>query len=492
MKSLKKLLVPVVFLVVLIVAVVIAVVVSNKSDEVTEESAFTLLKYHPSDIVSLTVERKDKDPLVIKSQNGTDGEVSFYIEDDELVGKKFSQDSFKFFLTPLIDYSVTAKIDSQNRNLADYGLSNPEYKITFTTTDGSNKVVSFGDDIVSGGQCYIKVDGDDNIYTVASAKKNFCDYDAAFFFDKVNMNVDFKNVDTVVFERSDNSLSDAVSIKCSTSIADTGEPLFELVEPYSGPAGTFLSKLFVGIGSIDISSFTYLSEEEVKEYGVDNPVYHFTYNFKDGSSRDFYLSKLVDGVYYGYSSITDEYFKISDQQIEYLNSPIKDYLSSYIVTFNIKEISKIECVTDDVHFIFDIYVPDKISDEESDLFLNTRDAKIYSSTGRCYGAILFETVSSIKIDGADLEAEPVLENPALTLSITYTDHLFRKYDFVNRGTDSYYCFVDGVYTGYYVAASELYNDGGIDTYNYGVIGAYRLLTTAIEENVGGIYDLKVD
>ena len=45
------------------------------------------------------------------------------------------------------------------------------------------------------------------------------------------------------------------------------------------------------------------------------------------------------------------------------------------------------------------------------------------------------------------------------------------------------------YTGFFVYASELFKDGGTDTYSYGVMGAYDLLTTAINDNLNGIYDI---
>ena len=42
---------------------------------------------------------------------------------------------------------------------------------------------------------------------------------------------------------------------------------------------------------------------------------------------------------------------------------------------------------------------------------------------------------------------------------------------------------------FYVYATEIFNDGGTDTYNYGYWRAYELLNQAITDNMNGIYDL---
>ena len=63
------------------------------------------------------------------------------------------------------------------------------------------------------------------------------------------------------------------------------------------------------------------------------------------------------------------------------------------------------------------------------------------------------------------------------------------YEFYRRDLDTYYVFKDGEYMNFYVYATEIFNDGGTDTYSYGYWRAYELLNQAITDNRNGIYDL---
>ena len=60
---------------------------------------------------------------------------------------------------------------------------------------------------------------------------------------------------------------------------------------------------------------------------------------------------------------------------------------------------------------------------------------------------------------------------------------------MKRNENTYYVFVNDKYSCFYVDSSELFANGGTDTYAYGVWGAYELLVEAIEKNIGGIYDI---
>ena len=69
------------------------------------------------------------------------------------------------------------------------------------------------------------------------------------------------------------------------------------------------------------------------------------------------------------------------------------------------------------------------------------------------------------------------------------DYVTTTYEFYTRDSDSFYVFKNGEYMSFYVYSSEIFNDGGYDTYNYGFWKAYELLDEAISGNISGVYDM---
>ena len=131
-----------------------------------------------------------------------------------------------------------------------------------------------------------------------------------------------------------------------------------------------------------------------------------------------------------------------------------------------------------------------ISGEESDVSLDGRNAKVFNSDGRSYCAVLFESFACMEIGGIDTEAVVDTSGPAV-MKIDYTTTQYENHtiEFYTRSDNSYYVVKDGMYLKVYVYAKELFNDGGTDTYDYGVWSAYELLKTAIDDNINGVYDI---
>ena len=105
--------------------------------------------------------------------------------------------------------------------------------------------------------------------------------------------------------------------------------------------------------------------------------------------------------------------------------------------------------------------------------------------------MLYEAIACIDIDGIERDAAPALD-PVLTLVITTKDSVTQTYDFVSRNENSYYVFIDGEYSYFYVYKDELFRDGKGDTYSYGVWPAYQVFDEAIGGSIAGVYDIPVE
>ena len=167
-------------------------------------------------------------------------------------------------------------------------------------------------------------------------------------------------------------------------------------------------------------------------------------------------------------------------------------IDPYICYCYAKNISSITGVYGSKSFKFALQVSDSdsIVSDNSVVTLDGRNAKISDSSGRSYCSLLFESIACIKIGGIEI-ADKAKPSSAAELSLTFIEKNYATsvYEFYRRDLDTYYVFKDGEYMNFYVYATEIFNDGGTDTYSYGYWRAYELLNQAITDNRNGIYDL---
>ena len=201
------------------------------------------------------------------------------------------------------------------------------------------------------------------------------------------------------------------------------------------------------------------------------------------------LSAANGDLLYGRCSLCDHEFSVNYSSIQNLDTSLKDLMSYYVAYFAAYEVSSISCSCEDRSFRMDIETDGAITDEEATATVDGRNCRVTTSNGRSYTAILFESVVCMEIGGFEPEAEPELTDPYMNIRIVTRSHDTINIDLIPRGTDSYYVFINDDYAGYYVYSTELFADGGTDTYSYGIWGAYDLLNNAIMNSVNGIYDI---
>jgi hypothetical protein len=211
----------------------------------------------------------------------------------------------------------------------------------------------------------------------------------------------------------------------------------------------------------------------------------------DGRVVNVNLSSSIGGYYYGTSNVVDGYFKISELQVSNIDTQLMMLLSSYLVYYPATEMQRITGTYGDQSFTYEISTDGSISEEDAIALLNSRDARVFNSDGRSYAAILYESLITISVSDVDTSADPEFD-PVLEFEFITSDFEHHVLSFVQRDNNSYYAFLNGTYTYFIVPASELFNDSGSDTYNYGAWTAYELAQTAIENQIAGVYDIPTE
>ena len=486
MKSFKKLIIPLAIMVALILAVVIwAVFFKDKGDTTEESYNTTVLGLTPYDVKTIRVNKKDEPDLAFESSfSDTEEQVWTYTGEEDASDADLSQVNVTSYVYILCSFTVNSKVQNPGE-LSEYGLADPEYTIDITTFDGQTHKIIIGDQTYDSSSCYMMIDDDSSVYTVAVIKRVYCGYKLIDFLSTQILNIDYSDIATVGFDRK----SDNTHLLAEVDVnPETGVPNYYMIEPFKISGSAYFTNLIEYAATLEISSFIEIEEDSLAEYGLDDPEYTFTFNMESGQTIVINLSADMGGMYYGTCTGVDGYFQLSSMQMKGLDYSVLSLIDSYVCYYNASEISSITGTYGDEEFTLTLDVDNAISDDNAVVNLNMRNCLIKTSTGRSYAAILFESLVCIDIGGIEPDAVPT-GDPVLSLKYVTDHYQTINIDFIQRDTDSYYVMMDGEYSSFYVYSRELFKDGGTDTFSYGCWTAYELAQEAIDNAINGIYDI---
>lgn len=138
---------------------------TNLEDEEQEVNVATihLTQAEGDSIVKLAFLYKGEPQTYVKEND------IWYFDDDRTL--EISQSDLKNMISYICSISP-GKVISDPSDLSEYGLDNPQNVISFETTDGGVQTLYIGDYFDMDGTNFARVDGDDNVYTVASYYAN--------------------------------------------------------------------------------------------------------------------------------------------------------------------------------------------------------------------------------------------------------------------------------------------------------------------------------
>ena len=484
MRSMKKLLVPVILLAVLMIATAVGLIIKNSTKEqpVETESNVGFLNISNSEIMNISVTSAEGETMSFSSEVDTStGNQTWTLDnDDGLIN--LSQDVIAQYVSMLSSYSSTAVI-SDHAALSEYGLETPAYTVKITKFDGTVNNVYIGDISFDGTNCYIMLDGDPNLYLVAVIKREYCAYTVEDFRSTQILELSYDHIDTVEFLRNSDDLD--LMIDCITD--EDGNPEFSVIEPFEKNTSGFFDSALKFFAQLNVTGFTTITPVELAQYRLDDPAYTFIYTLNNGTQYTIELSSDLSGYYYGSCTGYDGYFKIDVNNISGgLEMPLLNMIDSYVVDYQANELSSIEGSYEDDSFTYEINCETDMTEDGATASLNMRNAYVTTPTGRTFAAFLLENLVTIKLGGVELDASPEYD-PVMTFVYNTKNYSSTTVDFTVRDNNTYYVFVDGEYTGFYVFSDELFHYGGEDTYDYGAWAAYLLTRQAIDNAVNDVY-----
>lgn len=492
MKSIKNLLIPFIILIALVICAVVYFVVDNirnKEPSDTSDGMVDVLYFNTADVASVTVYNGSTGfTSVVNCSADSNNMIRYeYSGDDADPSVAYSQSKLATYVSNLTYYCSNRKVSSAG-NYAEYGLEAPSYTVTIKPVNGSETAVFLGNKSPDGKSCYMYVAGSKDIYLVTDDKLFQSEKNAMNFLDTQVLNIAYSDIKTVHFDRTD----DGLSLDAVITVNDSGLVTYDIVKPYNHKASTYFENLIDSVIHLDVSEYIDIENDALNKYGLDRPAYHFVISLNNGGKTEVFFSRKIGASYYGYVSGTDNYFMLTEYQLDGVDLNETVLIDPYVCYCYVKDISSITGTYGDKSFKFAVDVPSgkNIMSDGALVTLDGRNAQIADSSGRSYCSILFESIACIKIGGVETDAVvDTSSDPALTLTFIGKDHASTVYEFYTRNSDSYYVYKNGEYMSFYVYSAEIFNDGGNNTYNYGYWKAYELLNEAISGSISGIYDM---
>lgn len=492
MKSAKNLLIPLIVMILLALGVVVYFVVNKinrKNPENSSQNTVDLLYISHVDIASVSVHHRDGNIIVAVNKEVSSGENYVYTYSGNDKGQGiYSQSEMGLFLSSMSSFVGCVPV-SENANLAEYGLDAPRFTVTITKVDGSNKVILIGNLSPDSSSCYICAGGSNSVYRVSSDKFDYASKLSNDFLDTRLLDVQIEELLNVKIFRK----IDGVELSASCIYDEASDSYsFRFNKPFDIDSSAYFVRLMENVCSLSADRYEDSTNENLTKYKLVDPEYRFILNLKSGQIYTIELSSPTGSGFYGRLNGTGKIFRIDSDILDLIDSPLLVLIKDYLFYETCDNVDSVECTSGTKHFVLKLDVPkDKlISDSESTASLDGRNAKVSNSSGRSYAAMLYESIFCVNIGGFE-EIANIPETAYADTSVKIYDrnHSAVVYDFYRRSDDSFYVKKNGEYTGFYVFKRELYNDGGTDTYDYGIWPAYEILTKAITNAINGVYDI---
>lgn len=394
---------------------------------------------------------------------------------------------------------ASEEITVNETDLDQFGLATPTATFTVVLESGQTHVIKIGKKLPSGNYDYVMLDNTGRICSLAGRTADRIKQSRLDLLDKKKViDVEVADLTRFTFERARDDLRIVAECELIGEVGSGNEYLdFSVVEPIvrdGSPEN--LNKLVQETLLINVDRFVEIDPEDMGQYGLEQPQYAFAL---DAGSRSVHLSigDAADGSsFYAYSDIVPAVFTVKRESFTTIDMRPIEMLDRFVSLTSIWDVSKIEGDLFGETFVAEINMDkdQRATDDEVEFKLDGRDAKIFSEKNRSLFSNFYQRIIGILIAGLDTDAEPVNTSDA---SITY--HLkanpesgqpahSQLIEFAKRNADdyTYYVFIDGEYTGFYVDGNAAFTSTRADS--EGLIVALKMMRYAMDNAVDGVFD----
>lgn len=446
------------FLVLLIAAggsVGIYLNVRSKKDKETKQHQEKIAELQ---LFSFNSEAIDK--IVI---NDPEGSYTAQLQDDGWIlteGGDFVLD--QDYIKLMCSYFSTLKAAGRHSgNLEEYALDKDHVSTITFSGGGQSYTVSVGGVSPTKEYYYVMVDGRQEIYSVDSV------YGSGSNFSTEKMMLKSKNL--VPYE--DNDIAHITIKKGGEIICDLDynqeNETWSLPEKYSGFQFdvTAVTSMINVITRLQAEQMLDENLTDMSKYGFDDPYAEVVITGKDGTQRnilagDFsedgrYINMLVYDNGDTEKNQVEVYYKSDTDFVDY--TPI-DFISTTVYNPSMYNVSSFKVLYDGEEFEFAMDQEQKRCQYNGQTIQLAVDSVLTAFTN------YYNSFSTYVVKRIDLESDPKLTDPLLTVEYRLSDGTETVYQLTDAGDQQCYVFIDGKFTGEIINDSCLIGYTSIQNY----------------------------
>ncbi|MCM1132258.1 MAG: DUF4340 domain-containing protein [Ruminococcus flavefaciens] len=327
--------------------------------------------------------------------------------------------------------------EATEENKAKYGFNEP-YEVT-VYDDSSSYTLYIGGKSPTGDYYYAYTDTKNKIYAILSADAE------AIITTRLSIQ------DDSFLPYSETEIT-ALTVKKDGEIAYTftknaDTSLWELPEEYSMLTvnQTRPSNIVTIITRLTAVEMFEKSADDFTKYGFDNPTAEFIVTASDGTEKTFLFSKYgknAETYYHVYLKDSEQVETYYVGDFSFLDFEIYDLIMQTVECANMYAVSEFEINCPELTETFTIDQTEGIAEcRGNEIDLNNAELISLFQT-------FYNIFSYIQITDIDVESQPELVDPVLSVKYTKTSGTETSIDLVSTG-DGNKCFVfsDGIYTG---------------------------------------------
>lgn len=278
------------------------------------------------DISKLEVKKRDGDDIVLNRVGPTNWKIT---SPKPLVADESSVSTILYNLSPMDGATL---IDEKPADLKQFGLAEPEARISATGKDGKTQTILVGDETPTGDSAYVMVSGESKVYSVPKNTKTNLDKGLSDLRDKRLMPVDFDKLTSVeiggrklhlTFGSEDGqwTVRSPANLRGDTSMMET-----------------IIEKLRTA--TMDLSTPEAETKKSASLFAAGSPI--ATIKTTDASGSQELQVRKTSGGYYAKTTAMDGVFKVPNELGDAVDKNAEDFREKRVFDFANEDPEKVE------------------------------------------------------------------------------------------------------------------------------------------------------
>ena len=319
----------------------------KQETEVPKPDPITVLQLDSSAIVKVAVNTASEDYTITKNGN------SYKLSNAQNIKiGSFAVQSLVASYSEVISYQL---VSEKTEEAALYGFDAPQGSGTISLNDGTEKIIYIGKETVSGDGNYIKLDDEDKIYSMSASEIAMLAPEYTVFVDTNIFTLDPAYTTLSYFEINKTGNTPYRFDYVIEKKDDTTLTSWKMTKPINAEANVIVlsENVLTPLESFGSCVAVDARPENLSIYGLDKP--YATFTIASAVAKHKYVFGNVENGYRYF--MVDDYvsvYKISVDDIAFIDSAYIDLIDRLVHIENIKDISKVEIKAPDIEYTMEI------------------------------------------------------------------------------------------------------------------------------------------